>query len=97
GDGVFGKVVVNDQRVHAVIHEPFAHGRSGKRGEVLVGRRIGSGRNHQDRVRQGARLIENAQDPGDVRLFLADADVDAIEGAVLLVARGFGGAVQARL
>ena len=25
GDRVLGQIVVNDQRVHAVVHEPFAH------------------------------------------------------------------------
>ena len=39
GDGVLGEVVVNDQRVHAVVHEPFAHGAAGERREVLDWRR----------------------------------------------------------
>ena len=41
GDGVLGEIVVNDQRVHAVIHEPFAHRRAGERREILVRGGIG--------------------------------------------------------
>ena len=41
GHGVLGEIVVNDQRIHAVVHEPFAHRRAGERREVLVGGRVG--------------------------------------------------------
>ena len=40
GDGVLGQIVVDDQRVHAVVHEPFAHRGAGKRREILAGRRV---------------------------------------------------------
>ena len=41
--GVLGQIIKDDERVHAVIHEPFAHRRAGERSEVLVGGGIGSG------------------------------------------------------
>ena len=56
GDGVLGKIVVDDQRIHAVIHEPFAHGRAGERREVLAGGGIGGGGGDDDGVGQRAGL-----------------------------------------
>ena len=61
GDGVLGQIVVDDQGIHAVVHEPLAHGRPGERREVLVGGRVGGGRRDDDGVGEGAGLIENAR------------------------------------
>ena len=96
-DGVLGKIIINDQRIHAVIHEPFAHRRAGERREILVGGGIRSGGRHDDRVWHRAGFFENADDARDVRLLLADRDVNAIERAEILVAGCFGGLVDARL
>ena len=85
-DGVLGQIVVNDERVHAVVHEPFAHRRAGERREILVGGRIGRRRRHDDRVRHRAGFFQNADDARDVRLLLADGDVNAIQRTVILVA-----------
>ena len=83
--GVLGKIVVNDQRVHAVVHEPLAHRRAGKRREILVGGRIGRGGHDDNRVRHRAGLVQHGDDARHVRLFLADGDVNAIQRAIILV------------
>ena len=93
-DGVLGEIVVNDQRVHAVVHEPFAHRRAGERREVLVRRGIGRRRHDDDRVRHRAGFFEHGDDARDLRLLLADRDVDAVERTEILVACGLCGPVE---
>ena len=97
GHGVFGEIVVDDQRIPAVVHEPFTHRRAGKRREVLAGGGIGGRRRHDDGVRHGAGLFEHGDEPGDVGLLLADGDVDAVQRAVVLVARASASPGSARL
>ena len=65
-DGVLGKIVINDERVHAVIHEPLAHRRTGERREILIGRGVGSGARDDRRVRHRAFFFENGERAGDV-------------------------------
>ena len=50
-----------------------------------------------DGVGQGPGLVEDADDPGDGGLLLADGDVDAVERPVVRVAGGLGRAVEPRL
>ena len=65
GHGLLGQVVVNNQRVHAVIHEPLAHRCASERREILVGGRVrGRGRDN-DRVRHRTGLFEDRDHPGD--------------------------------
>ena len=85
--GVLGQIIINDQRIHAVIHEPFAHGRAGKRRQVLVGGGVGGRGRNDDGVGHRARFFEHRDDARDVGLLLADGDVNAVERAVILVAR----------
>ena len=61
GDGVLGEIVINDQRVHAVVHEPFAHRRAGERREILVGGGVGGRRRDDDGVRHRAGFLEHAR------------------------------------
>src|SRR5467141_1860547 len=70
GHGVLGEVVIDDQRVHAVVHEPLAHRRTGKRHEILVGGRIRGGGRHDDRVGHRAGFFENGNYPGHAGLLL---------------------------
>ena len=84
GDGVLGKIVVNDQRVHAVVHEPFAHRRAGEGREILVGGGIGGAGADDNRVGHRAGFLQNADDARDVGLLLADGDVNAVERAEVL-------------
>ena len=95
--GVLGQIVVNDQRVHGIVHEPFAHGAAGEGREILVGRGVGRGSYHDDGVRHGIGLFEHVDDARDVRLFLAHRDINAVERAILAVAGGLGRFVQPRI
>ena len=94
---MLGQIVVDDQRVHAVVHEPLAHRRAGKRRQVLVGGRIGRRRRDDDGVGHRAGFFEHRDDPRDRGLLLADRDVDAVERTIVLVAGRFGRFVQPRL
>ncbi len=94
---MLGEVVVNDQRVHAVVHEPFTHRGAGEWGEVLIGGGIGGRGRHDDRVGHGIGLLEHGDDPRNIGLLLPDGHVDAVERAVVLVAGLLGGAIQAGL
>ena len=82
-DGVLRQIVINDQRVHAVIHEPLAHGRAGERREILIRGRVGSRRGDDRRVRHRAFLFENGERARDVGILLADRDVDAIKRPII--------------
>ena len=97
GVGLFGKVVEDDEGIHAIVHEPFAHRGSGERGDVLVGRRIGGCGGKDDGVFQGVVFLEGGNDAGDVGVFLTDRDIDRIERTEGGVARLGAGAVDARL
>src|SRR5690349_600716 len=84
GDGLLGKIVVDDDRVHAVVAEIFAHRASGVGREELQRRRLRRGRGDDDRIFHRAILFERADDLGDGRALLADGDVDAVELLALL-------------
>ena len=97
GHRVLGQVVVNNQRVHAVIHEPLAHRCASEGREILVGGGLRGRRRHDDRVGHRAGCFENGDEPRDGRLLLADRDVDAVQRPVVLVAGRLGRFVEPRL
>jgi hypothetical protein len=86
GDGLLGKVVIDDHRVHAVVAEIFAHRAAGIRREELQRRRLRGGGGDDDGIIHRAILLERADDLRDRRALLADRDVDAIELLALVVA-----------
>ena len=55
---LLGQIIINDQRVHAVVTEKFAHSRTGVWREVLERSWFGSGCRHDDRVLQRAGFFE---------------------------------------
>ena len=79
GDGLLGKVIVNDDRVHAVIAEEFAHRAAGEGRKKLHRGRVRSGGGDDDRIFERAVLLENLGELRDGRTLLPDRDVDAIE------------------
>ena len=94
---MFREIIVNDERIHAVIHEPLAHRRASERREILVRRRVG-GRGRNDRgVRHRAVRLEHGNRPRDVRVLLPDGDVDAIERPEVLHLPFLARLVQVRL
>ena len=97
GDGVLGEVVVNDERIHAVFHEPFADGGAGVRREVLVGGIVSSGGGDDHGVLERTGGLESADRADDVGALLTDRDVDRVNGAEVLVAGGEAHAIDLRL
>src|SRR5712671_1579801 len=87
GNRLLRQVVIDDDRVHAVVAEVFAHGAAGERRDVLHRRRIGSGGGNHDRIFQRALLFQHLDELRNGRTLLADRDVDAIQ-LDLLVAGG---------
>jgi len=85
GDSVLREVVVNDQGIHPVFHEPLAHGRAGVRGEVLIGGVVGRGGRDNDGVFERARGLKGGQGADDVGVLLPDGDVDGIDRAELRI------------
>src|ERR1700726_2662449 len=79
GHRLFRKVVIDDDGVHAVVAEIFAHGAAGERRDVLHRRRIGRGGRDDDRIFQRALLLQHLDELGNRRPLLADRDIDAIE------------------
>src|SRR6202011_1324222 len=86
-DRLLRQIVIDDDRVHAVVAEIFAHGAAGERRDVLHRRRIGGGRRNDDRIFQRALLFQHLDELRNRRALLADRDVDAIQ-LDLLVAGG---------
>ena len=86
GDGLLGQIVIDDQGVHAVVAEIFAHGAAGERRQELQRRRIGRGGGDHDGVFERAVLLQHLDDLRHGRALLADGDVDAIELGLLVAA-----------
>src|SRR5581483_8225989 len=59
GGGVLGEIVVDAERVPATVAEVFADGAGGIGRQVLHGRGLGGGCNHDDGVLHGAVIFEN--------------------------------------
>src|ERR1700720_1063536 len=65
--------------MHAVVAKKFTHRAARIGGDVLQRRRLGGGSGHDDRVFEGAVILQCLDDLGDGRAFLADRNIDAIE------------------
>src|SRR5580704_4927104 len=87
GDGLFRQIVIDDDRVHAVVAAIFAHGAAGEGGDVLHRRRIGGGGRDDDGIFKRALLFQHLDELRHRGALLADRDIDAIQ-LDLLVAGG---------
>ena len=94
---VFGKIIKDNERVHAVIHKPLAHGGAGKRSQILVGSRVRRRRGNDGGVRHGAFLFQHGEGTGNVGIFLPDSDVNTIKRSIILQLPLFPGFIQAGL
>ena len=86
---MFRQIVIDDERVHAVVHEPLAHGGPGKRREILICGAVGSGRRQDRCVGHRAFLFQDRKHACNVGILLSDRDIDAMERPVILIARIF--------
>ena len=83
--GLLRQVVVDDERVLAVLHPVLAHGAAGVRGEILERCRVGGGGRDDDGVLHRPGLAQRLNGLGDRRSLLADRDVDALHALAALV------------
>ncbi len=97
GDRLLRQIVVNDDRVHAVVAEEFAHRAAGERRQELHRRGVRGGGGDDDRIFERAVLFEHLGELGDRRALLADRDIDAIELLALVAALVEGLLVEDRV
>ena len=83
--GVLGEVVVDRERVPAVVEEVLTHRAAGVRRQVGDRRGLVGRGHHDDRVLQGARVLERLGERDDRGLALTDRDVDRDHAGVLVV------------
>jgi hypothetical protein len=83
--GLLGQVVVDDQRVLALVEEVLRHRAAGERRDPLDRRRLGGRRGDDRRVLHRAALAQRLDDLCDRRCLLADRDVEALHVLVVLV------------
>jgi hypothetical protein len=84
GDSLLGKVIKDDEDVLTLIHEILGKSTSRVRSEELAGGGIRSGSRDDNSVIESTSFLKNGNGAGDVRLLLADADVDAVDRLVIL-------------
>src|SRR5882724_622421 len=87
GHRLLRQVVIDDDRVHAIVAEIFTHGAAGERRDVLHRRRIGSGGGDDDGIFQRALLFQHLDELGNGGTLLADRDIDAIQLDLLVLLR----------
>lgn len=87
GNGLLGKIVVDDDGVLAVVTEPLTHGATSEGSDVLERSGLGSGGGNDDGVLHGVVLLKGLDELSDGGTLLADGDVDTVEllGLVLAV------------
>src|ERR1700730_1482141 len=79
GPRLFRQIVIDNDRVHTVVAEVFAHGAAGEGCDVLHRRRIGGGGRDDDGIFQRALLFQNLDELRHGGALLADRDIDAIQ------------------
>ncbi len=85
GNGLLGKVIIDDQGMLAAVAEELAHGNAGVRCDELQRCRLGSGCSNNDGVIHGAVLGQLGNNLGNRGTLLADSDIDTDNIATLLV------------
>src|ERR687885_567925 len=81
---MFGKVVVDNQRILALLHEILAYGGPGVGRDVVERRLLVSGRVDYYRVVHCPVLLKRVYHPRYSGVFLSDGDVDALHACISL-------------
>ena len=76
---LLGQIIINNQAVHAVIAEIFAHGATGKRCQELQRRRLRSGRGNDNGIFHSAVFFERLNQLRNSRALLADNDINTVK------------------
>ena len=91
GNRLLGKVIIDDQRIHTIVHEELTHRCTREGRDILVGRIIASRRRNDNGVFHRASFLEYGNGASDVRILLTNSNVDRInrtevfrEGAILI-------------
>jgi hypothetical protein len=79
GDGLLGKIVVDNEAVLARVSEVLTNGAAGVGSQELERGGLGGGGGNDDGVLEGVVIAEDLDDVGDGGSLLADGDVDAVE------------------
>ncbi len=90
GNGLLGQIIINDQRVHAVIPEIFCHGATGKRRQILQRSRIGGGSGNNDGIFQRAVFLKGFHNLRNSGTLLANHNINAVEFLAFII-RGIDG------
>ena len=85
---LLGQVVVDDQRVLAVLHPVLAHGAAGVGRQVLVGGGVAGRGDDHDRVLERLVVLQRGHGLGHRGVLLPDGDVDALHALAGLVDDG---------
>ncbi len=85
GHGLLRQVVVDHQRMAALVHEVLGHRAAGVGSDVLQRRRIARPGHDDRRVVQGSLAAQYVDQAGHVRFLLPDRHVEALHSRVLLV------------
>ena len=88
GRRLFREIVIDNQRVHAVVAEILADGATRIRRDVLQGRRVGRRGRHDDGVVHRPVFLQGAHHLRERGALLAGTDVDAIHVGIFLVDDG---------
>ena len=88
GLGLLREVVVDDQRVLAILHPVLAHGAAGVGRQVLVGGRVSRRGNDHHRVLECLVVLERGHRLGHRGVLLPDGHVDALHALAGLVDDG---------
>ena len=87
GDGLLGKIVVDDEAVLGIVSEVLTDSAAGVGSQELEGGSLGGGGGNDDGVLEGVVVLENLHDVGNGGSLLTDGNVDAVE---LLAVLGVG-------
>jgi hypothetical protein len=78
-DGLLGQVVVDDDGVAAIVTEPFTHGTTSERSNVLQRGGLGSSGSNDDGVLQGVVLLKSLDELSDGGTLLTNSNVDTVQ------------------
>lgn len=83
---LFRQVVVDDERMAAVVTEELPHGAAGVRREVLKGSGIRGGGAHDNGVLHCVGICQSFDDLRDGRPLLSDGNINAVKLCLLVLA-----------
>lgn len=89
--GLLGKIIIDDDGVFPIVAEPFTHGATSERRNVLERSSLRGSSSNNDSVFHGIVFFERLDELSNCGALLADSNVDAVElfGLVITVVPSF--------